>query len=76
MLNRHLHEAVKELLHDVAGGLLPSWSDPVRVTQRHHCADAVARGVVAQRNDTGQQPEPLGVLWVMLEYLLKHPVQF
>ena len=47
----------------------------MRITQRHHGTDAVARGVVAQRNDACRQPEPLGMLWVMLEYLLEYPVQ-
>ena len=45
--DRHFYQAVKELLHDVVCRLLPSWNNSMRIAQRHHCTEAVERGVVA-----------------------------
>ena len=73
--DRYLHQAVEELPHDVVGGLPPSWDNPVRVALRHHCADAIKLGVIAQRHDALWQPEPLRMVGVVLEQLLEHPVQ-
>ena len=48
----YLHQAIEELLHDIICRLLPGGDDSMRVALRHHCTDAVERGVVAQQNDT------------------------
>ena len=47
----------------------------MRVALRHHCADAIKLGVVAQWDDALRQPEPLWMVGVVLEQLLEHPIQ-
>ena len=48
----------------------------MRIAQRHHCTDAVERGIVAQRNDTPRQHERFGMLRIALEQFQDHRVQF
>src|SRR4051812_2750105 len=47
----------------------------MRVAQRHHCKEAAERGVIAQWNDALRQPEPFGVIRVVLEQLPEYPVK-